>query len=137
MSLHSLFIKLSYNVVRIVRNANLPALQSYPCRNKHVGILNEIQDPIVVTNDGSTIVCWHPEKEFPYECTKPLPEQLEESSTSVLKNSEKNVYTVFAKKSLDTVPDELAKITYTTKHRWYPRNRDKRAKKTPRDRSYL
>jgi len=44
---------------------------------------------------------------------------------------------VFRKKKPYQVVEELAKITYTTKHRWYPRSRDKRAKDTEPDRPYL
>ena len=28
---------------------------------------------IVTTSDGAVIVCWHPEKKFPYEFTRPVP----------------------------------------------------------------
>ena len=30
-------------------------------------------DRIVTTSDGAVIVCWHPEKKFPYEFTRPVP----------------------------------------------------------------
>ena len=30
-------------------------------------------DRIVATSDGAVIVCWHPEKKFPYEFTRPVP----------------------------------------------------------------
>ena len=28
---------------------------------------------IVATSDGAVLVCWHPEKKFPYEFTRPVP----------------------------------------------------------------
>ncbi|XP_011686409.1 PREDICTED: uncharacterized protein LOC105449108 [Wasmannia auropunctata] len=64
----------------------------------------------------------------------PLPEEKPET-TSVLCN-DRDVADVFRKKPYQVV-DELAKVTYTTKHRWYPRSRDKRAKDTKPDRPYL
>lgn len=31
--------------------------------------VNGREEAVVVTDDGSTIVCWHPEPEIPYEMT--------------------------------------------------------------------
>ncbi|XP_015598728.1 39S ribosomal protein L42, mitochondrial [Cephus cinctus] len=93
------------------------------------------KDVIVFADDG-TAVCWHPEQTFPYEFSKSLPET-KVVSKSVLKIGEADVASVFQKQKPEQVVQELANLTYTTKHRWYPRSRDNRAKKTPMDRPYL
>uniref|UniRef100_A0A6V7M7U4 Large ribosomal subunit protein mL42 n=1 Tax=Bracon brevicornis TaxID=1563983 RepID=A0A6V7M7U4_9HYME len=82
-------------------------------------------------------VCWHPEPKFPYEFSKPLPapQPVEES---VLKITEAEAYKVWSPpQSTAQIAEELARKTYTCKHRWFPRARDKRAKKTKPDRPYL
>lgn len=92
---------------------------------------------IVLTNDETTIVAWHPKADFPYECTRPLPEETV-SETSVLKTTlTPELLSIFNKKSPDLARQELMDITHTCKHRWFPRARDKKAKKTPMDREYL
>lgn len=93
---------------------------------------------IVVTNDGSTIVAWHPKRDFPYECTRPLPEETVVETTSVLKTSlTPELLSIFNKKTPEQARQELMDITHTCKHRWFPRARNKRAKKTPMEREYL
>lgn len=93
-------------------------------------------EAVIFTEDDRMIVCWHPEKQFPYEYSLPLPEE-NLPDTSVLCIGNKDVTDVFKKKKPYQVVEELSKITYTTKHRWYPRSRDKRAKQTEPDRPYL
>nr|XP_023019361.1 39S ribosomal protein L42, mitochondrial [Leptinotarsa decemlineata] len=97
------------------------------------------KDPkIVPIDEGSTLLAWHPKKDFPYECTKPLPEKVEFAEASVLKTTlTPEVMSIFNKKTPEQARQELMNITHTTKHRWFPRARDKRAKKTPMDRPYL
>ncbi|KZC09344.1 PREDICTED: 39S ribosomal protein L42, mitochondrial [Dufourea novaeangliae] len=77
---------------------------------------------LVVPLNKEMIVCWHPEQEFPYEHSLPLPEEKEISSKSVLCIGKKEIADVFYRnKKRQAVIDELAKMTYTTKHRWYPK----------------
>lgn len=105
------------------------------CRNFSSG---DSKCKIVLTKDGSTLVAWHPKEDFPYEYTKPLPEPKIEENTSVLKTQMTNdLKQIFKKKTPEQARQELMNITYTTKHRWFPRARDKKAKKTPMDREYL
>ncbi|EFN89980.1 28S ribosomal protein S32, mitochondrial [Harpegnathos saltator] len=82
------------------------------------------------------VVCWHPEKQFPYKYSLPLSEVVHEDN-SVLRIGDKDVAEMFKKKKEFMVIDELTKLTYTTKHRWFPRSRDKKAKNTEPDRPYL
>lgn len=95
----------------------------------------------MVTDDDSTIVAWHPNQDFPYEYTKPLPEVKAEENNSVLKTQySPKLLDVFNKKTPDQSRQELMNITHTTKHRWFaltPIKRDKRRKPLPNDREYL
>ncbi|XP_029155935.1 39S ribosomal protein L42, mitochondrial isoform X2 [Nylanderia fulva] len=92
-------------------------------------------EAVIFTEDDRMVVCWHPEKQFPYECSLPLPE--EKPDTSALRVGDKDIADVFRKTKPLQLVHELAKITHTTKHKWFPRSRDKRAKKTEPDRPYL
>ena len=106
--------------------------------------LNAVQNAtsvqsIGLSKDETTFVAWHPNRrDFPYEFSLPIPTVQEQQSASLLK--EKAVltaYNAFKSKHPEVARQELMKMTYTTKHRWYPRSRDKRAKNTPMDRPYL
>ncbi|KAG7311008.1 hypothetical protein JYU34_003861 [Plutella xylostella] len=100
-------------------------------------ILARCYNKIVLTDDGSTIVALHRDKEFPYEFSRPLPEEVKDTS-SVLKMTDINeVKRVFKKMSPEMARQELCSLTLTTKHRWFPRARDKKAKKTEMNRPYL
>ncbi|XP_072002677.1 large ribosomal subunit protein mL42 [Engystomops pustulosus] len=75
---------------------------------------------LAVTSDGNTIVCYHPTVEIPYEHTKPIPRpdplyNQEESHEQVLKA---RLYEMESKPA--PTMEELSKMFYTTKHRWYP-----------------
>ncbi|XP_014280332.1 large ribosomal subunit protein mL42 [Halyomorpha halys] len=95
-----------------------------------------IEDSIVVTDDGSTIVCWHPEKMYPYEFTKPMPEYV--SQPRILKTSKEEAMKLISKKGTDKeIAEECAKLTNTTFHRWLPRSRDKKVRKIPPQRPFL
>ncbi|KAJ8974177.1 hypothetical protein NQ317_004854 [Molorchus minor] len=90
------------------------------------------------TDDGTTLVAWHPKTDFPYECTKALPETKIEESDSVLKTTlTPEVMAIFNKKTPEQARQELMNITHTTKHRWFPKGRLNRLKKMPVDREYL
>ncbi|XP_067012206.1 large ribosomal subunit protein mL42 [Anabrus simplex] len=95
------------------------------------------EEYVVMSDDGSTIVCWHPEPTFPYECSRPLPDVAQEQFSVLNVPYKSGVSSVMKKKSDEAVRQELMKITHTTKHRWFPRSRDKYFKKIPVDREYL
>ncbi|KAM9311664.1 large ribosomal subunit protein mL42 [Gastrophryne carolinensis] len=92
---------------------------------------------LAMTSDGKTIICYHPSVDTPYEHTKPLPrldplENHEESHEQVLKARLKDIDT----KQGPTM-EELSKMFYTTKHRWYPvgqYHRRRMKKDLPKDR---
>ncbi|XP_067283048.1 39S ribosomal protein L42, mitochondrial isoform X1 [Pseudorasbora parva] len=77
---------------------------------------------IAVTSDGNTIVCYHPSEDVPYELTQPLvrPDAISdhaETHEQVLKA--RLGKEVLNNKQAPTI-EELSKMFYTTKHRWYP-----------------
>lgn len=93
---------------------------------------------IAESKDRKMFAAWHPTEEFPYEFTKPIPDITLSETSTVLKNSSvENARQTFKSKHPEFARQELMKITYTTKHPWYPRARDKKAKKTEMDRPYL
>lgn len=93
---------------------------------------------IALTKDETCFVAWHPKPEFPYEFTKPIPKSEQAQSASILKEkSLTTAYSAFKNKHPEIARQELSRMTFTTKHRWFPRSRDKKAKKTPMDREFL
>ncbi|GLV34434.1 mitochondrial ribosomal protein L42 [Carabus blaptoides fortunei] len=103
-----------------------------------VRLFSTKQDRIVVTDDGTTFVAWHPRQDFPYDCTRAIPVKVIEESNTVLKSvMGPELKQMFKKKTPEVARQELMNITHTTKHRWFPRARDKKAKKTDPDREYL
>lgn len=118
------------------RNSGPHLIKSYSSKTA-TGQLSLV-DKIALTDDGKTFVAWHPTKEFPYEFTRPIPISEHRDRSAVIKESALNTaMDAFNTKRPEIVRQELQKITFTTKHRWFPRARDKRAKKTPMDRPYL
>lgn len=96
------------------------------------------KEEMTITDDGGVIVCWHPEKPFPYEFSKPLPLEEKPESRTVLKlDNKEEMYKIFRNKKEEFIREELMKITFTNKHRWFPRSRDRKAKKTKPNRPYL
>ncbi|XP_068205025.1 large ribosomal subunit protein mL42-like [Palaemon carinicauda] len=94
-------------------------------------------EAVVITDDGRTIVAWHPEPQIPYEMTMPLPEQ--SKADTILKVEDANAMKkLFRHQHPFFVRKELQDLTYTTKHPWFPRPGRRFAKKNPpRDREYL
>lgn len=99
--------------------------------------IQALVDKVVTTSDNTTFVAWHPEIEFPYEFSKPVPPKAVPNSSLIKEEALNSATRAFVNKNPEIAREELMRITYTTKHRWFPRARDKRAKKTPMDREYL
>ncbi|XP_043791873.1 39S ribosomal protein L42, mitochondrial [Apis laboriosa] len=97
----------------------------------------KLPSEFVIPMSNDMIICWHPEREFPYKYSLPLPQEKETLSNSVLCIGEKEIADVFKHKRKEVVIEELRKMTYTTKHRWYPKKRLLRFKKVEPDRPYL
>ncbi|NWZ66094.1 RM42 protein, partial [Acrocephalus arundinaceus] len=108
----------------------------HACRKSTYSVLPEDYNckvELAVTSDLKTIVCYHPSLEIPYEHTKPLPRpdpvnNKEENLNQVLKSrlNEKEL-----KNSRGPTIEELSKMFYTTKHRWYPVGQYHRRRKNP------
>ncbi|XP_041637043.1 39S ribosomal protein L42, mitochondrial [Cheilinus undulatus] len=131
--LHSLLTRLS--VGSTLRHA-----QAVPVRQKssvHVPPLDspECNVEIGVTTDGKTVVCYHPTVDIPYELTQPIerPDPLTnppETHDQILKaHLSKEVL----KGKRGPTIEELSKMFFTTKHRWYPKGQYhmRRIKKNP------
>ncbi|KYO17431.1 39S ribosomal protein L42, mitochondrial [Alligator mississippiensis] len=77
---------------------------------------------LALTSDRRTIVCHHPSVEIPYEHTEPVPRpdpvnNKEETLDQVLKS---RLEVKEMKNDKGPTIEELSKMFYTTKHRWYP-----------------
>nr|XP_046234973.1 39S ribosomal protein L42, mitochondrial isoform X2 [Scatophagus argus] len=77
---------------------------------------------IGVTSDGKTIVCYHPSVDAPYELTQPI-----ERPDPLTNQAETHDQVLKAHLSKEVLKDkegptieELNKMFFTTKHRWYP-----------------
>ncbi|XP_051062282.1 39S ribosomal protein L42, mitochondrial [Phodopus roborovskii] len=94
---------------------------------------------LALTSDGRTIVCYHPSVDIPYEHTKPIPQP------DILHNNEETHEQVLKTKlgiksdQLEQGPmiEQLSRVFFTTKHRWYPHGQYHRRRKKlnpPKDR---
>jgi len=64
-------------------------------------------------------VCWHPEVPFPYEMTKPIDMNAPVTDSYLKIQSLMPVKEAFRKKHHKLTIQELVKLTYSTKHRFY------------------
>ncbi|XP_066990326.1 large ribosomal subunit protein mL42 [Macrobrachium rosenbergii] len=95
------------------------------------------KEAVVVTDDGKTIVAWHPEPQIPYEMTVPLPEASKADTILKVENAGA-VKKLFRNQHPFFVIKELRELTFTTKHPWNHKPEKRFAKKNPpRDREYL
>lgn len=97
-------------------------------------------ESIAEAENQTAFFAWHPKKDYPYECTRDLPTNIEQKSSSLLRDeSIASAQAAWKLKHPIFTRDRLSKLTFTTVHRWFPRSRDKKAnyKKTPMDRRYL
>ncbi|KAL4658467.1 39S ribosomal protein L42, mitochondrial [Arapaima gigas] len=94
---------------------------------------------IGLTSDGKTVVCYHPSVEFPYELSQPIPRpdplmNPAETHDQVLKDHLSKM--VLQNREGPTI-EELSRMFFTTKHRWYPHGQYHRRRKKinpPKDR---
>ncbi|XP_038612817.1 39S ribosomal protein L42, mitochondrial [Tachyglossus aculeatus] len=77
---------------------------------------------LALTSDGKTVVCYHPTLDFPYSHTKPLPRPDPSRNEAETHDQILKAQLEVEKKQLGTEIniEQLSKIFYTTKHRWYP-----------------
>ncbi|XP_058121821.1 large ribosomal subunit protein mL42 [Anopheles ziemanni] len=126
-------------VGRIFRRGNhFLTLKQY--ENVQVARANpqDLVEKVAVAEGGKVFVAWHPKPDFPYEFSKPIEVTVPEPNANLVRDDIiANSRAALKAKHPEFVRQELSKLTFTTKHRWFPRARDKRAKKTPMDREYL
>ncbi|XP_036034420.1 28S ribosomal protein L42, mitochondrial-like [Onychomys torridus] len=88
---------------------------------------------LALTSDGRTIVCYHRSVDMPYKHTRPIPQP------DILHNNEETYEQVLKtkleekSKQLEQGPmiEQLSKVFFTTKHRWYPHGQYHRHRKKP------
>ncbi|TMS02634.1 39S ribosomal protein L42, mitochondrial [Larimichthys crocea] len=77
---------------------------------------------IAATSDGKTIVCYHPAADIPYELTQPI--ERPDPVTNTTETHDQVLKAHLSKEVLRDKPgptiEELSKMFFTTKHRWYP-----------------
>ena len=100
------------------------------------------KERIAVTEDGAVIACWHPPPNFPYEMSRSLPVEEAAASSSPLKVTvTEDMKELYHHKHERFARRDLMRITWTTKHRWFPSKRkmwqeiDER--KNPREKPYM
>jgi large subunit ribosomal protein L42 len=100
------------------------------------------EERVVVTSDGAVICCWHPEPKFPYELSKPIPRSEMPGTNSPLKvQMTEDMKELYHHKPERFHRRDLMKLTWTTKHKWFP-NRKQQEKamderKNPREKPFL
>lgn len=93
---------------------------------------------IVTTDDHNVIVCWHPEKQYAYENTLPLPEKAPVAESHFKVQTSKELKSLYKPKTEDEYRAELMKMTYTLHHQWFINKWQFRKKKEPKfPRPYL
>nr|XP_057934277.1 39S ribosomal protein L42, mitochondrial [Doryrhamphus excisus] len=108
---------LNYCKFRHVQSCSVPFREASNIRGPSIDECSDVE--IGLTSDGSTVVCYHPSVDIPYELTQPLERvsNMPENHNQVLKAHLSKE--VLRDKKGPTI-EELSKMFYTTKHRWYP-----------------
>ncbi|EFO28441.1 hypothetical protein LOAG_00037 [Loa loa] len=90
----------------------------------------DLSKPCTVIYKSGTVACWHPERSFPYEHSKPidLKEIETEKQSSGALNKETECITDLGGSVARIGPRNyiLREIFYTGKHEWYTRYREER-----------
>lgn len=120
---------------------NLHNLQSLRAKSTNgavtaIGNLSHVQK-VVSTSDGSAFVAWHPTADFPYEHSLPLPPPAIPTNTLIKDQAIETAMQAFGQKKVEIAREELMRVTHSHVHTWVPRQRDRKAKKTPMNREYL
>ncbi|XP_067141457.1 large ribosomal subunit protein mL42 [Centruroides vittatus] len=124
-----------FRIVRLIKSRNFPILNrinecNYTKLNNgriigshfYSTSIGDKDQWIVMTDNGNTIVCWHPEKHHPYEHTLPLPEiepELKEGDSLLKIQYRLEDHHRYRPEGPNM--EELQALTFTTKHRWYPK----------------
>ncbi|KAM3587411.1 uncharacterized protein V6R79_004655 [Siganus canaliculatus] len=120
--LHSLITRLSVNsTLRCAQTCLVPVCQKSTIRGPSLDTSNSNVE-IGVTSDGKTIVCHHPAADIPYELTQPI--ERPDPLTNMVETHDQVLKAHLSKEVLKDKEgptiEELSKMFFTTKHRWYP-----------------
>ncbi|XP_070848337.1 large ribosomal subunit protein mL42 [Chaetodon trifascialis] len=133
--LHSLLRRLSNGTtLRGAQTCLVPVRQKSSISGPSLDASNSNVE-IAVTSDGKTIVCYHPTVDIPYELTQPI--ERPDPVTNQVDTHDQVLKAHLSKEVLKDKPgptiEELSKMFFTTKHRWYPKGQYhmRRIKKNP------
>ena len=95
------------------------------------------EEKVVFNEDGSMIICWHPEPKFPYEYSRPLPEKKLETDSKLKIQAVEDMKDLYHHKPERLQHRDLMRLTWTTKQRWWPNTYWRKERKDPKERPYL
>ena len=99
------------------------------------------EERIAVTEDGAVLACWHPPPKFPYEMTRGLPVQERAASSPLKVTVTEDMKELYHHKHERFARRDLMRITWTTKHKWFPSKRriwkEIDEKKNPREKPFM
>ena len=94
-------------------------------------------EKVVANEDGSIIICWHPEPKFPYEYSRPLPVKTVETDSKLKVQAVEDMKELYHHKPDRLKTRDLMRLTWTTKHRWLPNTYWRRQRQDPKERPFL
>lgn len=128
-------------ILSSIAKCNSSQLCAYSASSKTALGGQSLVDRVVTTSDKSSFVAYHPNRDFPYEMSRPLPPPALPNNLLIKEETIRLATQAFHKKKPEIAIQELARITATTKHRWYPRSRRRiliaELRKTEPQRPYL
>ena len=126
--------------VRMIKSITItarPSLLSPLSRNLRNQATTHKEDKVVFNEDGSIIVCWHPEPKFPYEYSRPLPEKTLETDSKLKVQAVEDMKELYHHKPERLQRRDLMRLTWTTKHRWWTNTYWRKQRKDPKERPFL
>jgi hypothetical protein len=94
-------------------------------------------EKVIFNEDGSMVVCWHPEPKFPYEYTRPLPTQPVETDSKLKVQAVEDMKELYHHKPERLQRRDLMRLTWTTKQMWFSNTYWRKQRKDPKERPYL
>lgn len=92
---------------------------------------------VVLNEDGSIIICWHPEPKFPYEFSRPLPSQTVQTDSKLKVQAVEDMKELYHHKPERLQRRDLMRLTWTTKHAWFANTYWRKERKYPKERPFL
>lgn len=127
---------LKLNPINLLKSHKILHACRYCYANTATGVYGLV-DEVVTLKNNTAFLALHPTVDFPYEKSRPLPPASAPSSSLIKDTVSQNAMRAFGAKHPEVARKELMAATFTCKHRWFPRSRDKKRKPQPTDREYL